>query len=317
MTRSDRTSNPMMKAFLLGGYLWLISYHVAEAANTTSNEITTCASRKPVKETIDGCTKVISLPNIDEPTRRTALLIRGNAYLSANELELASADYVNAQKISYSIDVSFGLGSIYINSGKSDEAIVEFSKIIDAGEGSANVFNHRGMAFENAGKYEEAISDFNKALFLAPNLLGPLNNRAAAYAKQGNWEAATKDIDAVLSKNPDMSVALVNRCAYQAHAGNSKLVFNHATKLNIWTRTTPSSWRTLVLCTMMRADLRKPWITSIKAYDWRPKVPQRCMAEGRQKQSSVDHPIVRQTLPQPSGYNQTSPPFWLRVDLNR
>jgi len=225
MTHSDRTSKAMVKALLLGGYLWLTSHHIAEAANTTGNELTTCVSGKPVKETIEGCTKVMSLPSIDEPTRRAALLIRGNAYYSINELELASTDYVSAQKISYSTDVSFGLGSIYINSGKSDEAIVEFSKIIDAGDGSANVFNHRGMAFENAGKYEEAISDFNKALFLAPDLLGPVNNRAAAYAKQGNWNDAVKDIDTVLAKNPDMPIALVNRCTFQVRAGNADLGF--------------------------------------------------------------------------------------------
>jgi|SRR5665213_488053 len=219
---ADRMIKTVINTILLAGYFSFTDIHFAEAANTPGGE-SACVPGKPANEIIQSCTKLISLPDIDGQARRTALMIRGNTYSSLNETNLAIADYVDAQKIGYSVDVAIGLGGLYINSGKSDEAIIEFSKIIDTGNGNANIFNYRGMAFENAGKYEEAISDFNKSLLLAPNLLGALNNRAAAYAKQGNWDAAVKDIDSVLTKNPDMPVALVNRCAFQERAGKVDL----------------------------------------------------------------------------------------------
>lgn len=190
-----------------------------EAAPTGNEEPTTCVPGKPADEAITGCTKILSLPDIGQPERVRALLIRGDAYSSLNQLTLAAADYESAQKISYSPNVSVVLGRIYVNTGKSDEAIAEFTKIVDVGEATAQIFNLRGAAFQNAGNFDASIADFNKALFLKPDFLMAINNRAAAYAKKGDIQSALKDIDTVLATDPNMPMALVNRCGLLAREG--------------------------------------------------------------------------------------------------
>jgi len=213
----------MLKALCFAGLFLPLCSDVLEAANIPLPEVTACIPGKPPKETVESCTKIMSLPDLDPVARRNAFLIRGTAYYLLNELGLAAADLRSAQNIEATSEVSLSLASLYINAGKSEDAIREFSKVIDAGKATAQIFNGRGAALENAGRYDEAIRDFNEALTLDPNLLMVVNNRAAAYAKQGNYPAAVKDIDAVLAKDPDMPVALLNRCMFQERAGQLAL----------------------------------------------------------------------------------------------
>jgi tetratricopeptide (TPR) repeat protein len=191
----------------------------SRAESQADQTLTTCLPGKPAKEAIEDCTKILALPNLDTPTRVSALLVRGDAYGAINEPVLASKDYEDAQKISYSPNVSIALGATYINLGKSSEAIAEFTKVIDAGLATAQVFNARGAAFQNAGEFDKSIADFDKALFLQPNFLMALNNKAAAYAKKGDNAEALKVIDTLLAENPNMPLALVNRCGLLARDG--------------------------------------------------------------------------------------------------
>ncbi|HEY2007549.1 MAG TPA: tetratricopeptide repeat protein [Rhizomicrobium sp.] len=213
----------MSKNVLLLICLLAFSALAAQAAPTTQEEAAVCVSGKPAKETIAGCTKILSLPTLDSQAHVGALLVRGDAYSLLGDLDIAAADYESAQKISYSPNVSVVLGQIYVNLGKSNQAIAEFTKIVDAGLATAQIFNLRGGAFQNAGDFDASIADFNKALLLKPDFLMAINNRAAAYAKKGDLKAALKDIDAVLAADPNMPMALANRCGLLAKDGNLEL----------------------------------------------------------------------------------------------
>jgi tetratricopeptide (TPR) repeat protein len=191
----------------------------AHAAAGTERDLTTCAAGQPAAKTIEGCTKVLSLPDIAPPTRANALITRGDAYNTIHEWALAVADYKGAQNLEYSPNVAFVIASLDLTIGKNDDAINELTKIVNAGIANAQVFNMRGAAFQNAGKFDASIADFNKVLFLNPNDLTALNNRAAAYAKKGDYAAAVKDLDSVLATNPKMPMALANRCQLLARDG--------------------------------------------------------------------------------------------------
>ena len=179
-----------------------------------------CVPGLPPKQAVDTCTKVLSLPDIDSAMRVHALLLRASAYLATHDLALASVDYETAQKITYSPNVGLALSEIDLNIGKDDEAVNELSKIVDAGNATAQIFNLRGAAFQNTGDFDASIADFNNALLLNPKFLQALTNRAAAYAKKGDYKAAVHDIDIVLTTDPNMPTALVNRCELLAKSGN-------------------------------------------------------------------------------------------------
>lgn len=220
-----------LRNFFAGTYVWLLCLNASQAANIPNGESTSCVPGKPAPETVLACTKIISLPDLPTASLREAHLIRGNAYWAASEWPLATADYEAAQKISWSPDVSTALGGLYVNLGRSDDAIKEYTKIIDAGAGTGLIYNARGAAFQNAGKYDESIADFNRAIDLMPKLLVAVNNRAAAYAKKGDYKSAIKDIDAVLAASPDQSIALVNRCMFlerDGHFDQARPVCEHA-----------------------------------------------------------------------------------------
>src|SRR5215469_16654587 len=184
----------------------------AHAADGTEHELANCAAGQPAAEAIEGCTKALSSPDIDPPTRAKAFITRGKAYITMHEWALAIADLKGAQNIEYSPNVAFAIAGLDSTIGKNDDAIDELTKIINAGFPNALVFNRRGAVFQNAGKFDASIDDFNEALFLNPRDLSSLNNRSAAYFKKGDYAAALKDLDSVLAINPKMPMALANRC---------------------------------------------------------------------------------------------------------
>jgi tetratricopeptide (TPR) repeat protein len=204
----------------------------AAAANAAISTIDspTCVQGKPPEEAIPECTKALSLPDLDATSRRSALITRANAYMSENKAALAIFDLEASEQIAHAPQVALVLGNLYVNVGRSDDAIAEFTKLINSGAGTGIVYNFRGAAFENAGKYDDAIQDFNRALFLMPDYVVALNNRSAAYAKAGNNAAALKDLDEVILKDPNLALAWVNKCTLQERTGDRAAAFKSCDK---------------------------------------------------------------------------------------
>lgn len=216
MTKVGLHRTKRVVQFLIAGAVILTGappVSAAESPKTTNSALTECGPGRSAKDTIDGCTAILSTPGVDNQTRRNALLIRGNAHFATRELAEALSDFRQAQAIADGIDVAYALGSTYVNSGRPNDAIIEYSKVVDAGAATAIVFNARGGAYQNANQLEASIEDFNKALFLNPSMLVAINNRAAAYAKMKNFPAALKDIETILDKEPNMPLALLNKCS--------------------------------------------------------------------------------------------------------
>jgi tetratricopeptide (TPR) repeat protein len=191
-----------------------------KAANEGSQDVPMCDPGKPPADIVAGCTTLLSTPDINISTRASALTRRGNAYIRLGKYTLAVEDFETLQKQQYSAGVAFVLGQLYLNLGREDDAIVEMSKLVDAGIANAQVFSLRGAAYQNAGKYDASIEDFNKVLLLNPKDLTALNNRAAAYSKKGDYKQATKDLDAVLALDPNLAIALASRCEMFAKGGH-------------------------------------------------------------------------------------------------
>lgn len=89
------------------------------------------------------------------------------------------ADYIDAQN---------ALGAIYSTQGKFDEAIAQFSAILEKNPRLARIHNNLGFTFYLQGNYADAVTAFDKAIALEPNNPRTLNNLALAHQKLGNPE---------------------------------------------------------------------------------------------------------------------------------
>ncbi|HNW43726.1 MAG TPA: tetratricopeptide repeat protein [Elusimicrobiales bacterium] len=81
------------------------------------------------------------------------------------------------------------------NAGKGnyDEAIVNYSKVIELDPSKAAAYSLRGSAYSKIGEYEQAIADYSKALALDPGDAGTYLLRSFAYQESGQSEKAQAD----------------------------------------------------------------------------------------------------------------------------
>lgn len=139
------------------------------------------ASSSP-EERISNCNSWID--SAPDALRPKAYYDRGNAYLDAQKLDLAVADYSHA--ISLKPDFK-------------------------------DAWYSRGYARHDLGDYDQAIDDYNTALKLAPEDIDSLYGKAYAYQKKGDLDAAIAGYTAVIRLKPDYPTAYYNRAiAYNA-----------------------------------------------------------------------------------------------------
>lgn len=71
-------------------------------------------------------------------------------------------------------------------------------------------YNNLGTVLIESGRYEDAIILFNRAIELDPNYYDPYNNLGFAYLKSGNYALAKDAIEEALRLNPAMPKAYYN-----------------------------------------------------------------------------------------------------------
>ena len=92
-----------------------------------------------------------------------------------------------------------------------DNAIADYSKIIQMNPDIAGFYNSRGMVYHRKGQYDEAIADFNSAIELSRNVAEFYNNRGATYNDEGRHDKAIADFTKAIELNPKLSRAYNNR----------------------------------------------------------------------------------------------------------
>lgn len=73
---------------------------------------------------------------------------------------------------------------------------------------SANELVDRGNTFMDSGRYDDAIADFTKALAYEPDNLTVLADRGIAYVWKRRFDEAAKDLNVALARDPRNAVAL-------------------------------------------------------------------------------------------------------------
>jgi tetratricopeptide (TPR) repeat protein len=83
-----------------------------------------------------------------------------------------------------------GLGNVYGDLGRQDEAIAAHQRAIELDPTFATPHNNLGVVYSDLGRQDEAIAAFQRAIELDPDFAAPHNNLGSVYRRQGRYEEA-------------------------------------------------------------------------------------------------------------------------------
>jgi tetratricopeptide (TPR) repeat protein len=105
-------------------------------------------------------------------------------------------------------DLHAALGESYFMSGKVENAVEEFQKLIDI-DPSARSYAFMGLCYRQLGRYDEARKYFEEGLKKDPHSTACLFNLGYIDERQGNRAAAEQFFQETLRVNPDDAEALM------------------------------------------------------------------------------------------------------------
>lgn len=101
----------------------------------------------------------------------------------------------------FKAQVLFEKGSKHLINEEIDEAIDDFSKVINIYPTKANPYQARGFAYHKKRLYKEAIKDLNKSYSLDPNNFMAYSIRGDSYSKLERYDKAIQDFTRAISIN--------------------------------------------------------------------------------------------------------------------
>lgn len=136
---------------------------------------------------------------------------RAYCYLSLNDVDKASADFIKLTEIVEKPDNAyFELGAIQSEKGNSEAAIDYYSKAIDANSTEAKYHYQRGLENFKLEKYEAAKDDFTGAIVLDKKFAHAYNDRGSANRMLEKWNEAIMDYKAATMHDNTLLIAYNN-----------------------------------------------------------------------------------------------------------
>jgi tetratricopeptide (TPR) repeat protein len=136
----------------------------------------------------------------------------------------SSSAYELKQKASEK-DYNRGLDSIY--SGKYQQAINDFNKVIEIYPNFAAAYNYRGAAHYKIENHQQAINDFSKAIEIDPKLAEAYFGRGNVFFKLGSYQQSINDYNKALELNPKFIHAYINRGNAFVKLGNRDIAIQN------------------------------------------------------------------------------------------
>jgi eukaryotic-like serine/threonine-protein kinase len=101
------------------------------------------------------------------------------------------------------VEVRVASGKAYLETGKTNEAIVELTKALELAPNSDDAYRRLGGAYLTAGKTEDGIRMHQKAIEVNPYYWLNYNALGATYFQLGNYEKAAEAFQKVIQLEPD------------------------------------------------------------------------------------------------------------------
>jgi tetratricopeptide (TPR) repeat protein len=128
--------------------------------------------------------------------QETVSVATGLAYLEAKQFDEAINEFTKViEKNPSSPEAYYNRGLAYAKKGDTEHAIADYSKAIDLNPRDADTYFNRALAYYKKGAIQEAIDDYTKVIQLDPRQADVYYNRALAYGKKQDYEAAWKDVE--------------------------------------------------------------------------------------------------------------------------
>jgi tetratricopeptide (TPR) repeat protein len=102
--------------------------------------------------------------------------------------------------------VQFRMGYYYQLQGNHEQAIEEFSLVIEPFPQLDSSYSARGDSYAALGEYTLAIADYDAALELTPSFASVLYMRGRVYAATGEIELANADYANAIQQVPDYAL---------------------------------------------------------------------------------------------------------------
>lgn len=149
------------------------------------------------------CTALIESGKLSEENLAKAFALRGFAYRSKGNYDLAIHDFDQAIRLSPDFANAFNnRGLAYDYKGEYDRAIQDFNQAIRLQPDYADAFNNRGLVYGEKRNYSRAIQNFGQAIRLKPGFAEALDNRAGIYVFEGDYDQAIQDYDHAIKVEP-------------------------------------------------------------------------------------------------------------------
>ncbi|MFH1678992.1 MAG: tetratricopeptide repeat protein [Candidatus Omnitrophota bacterium] len=103
--------------------------------------------------------------------------------------------------------MNYIVGKLYMNMGRTAEAIALYEKAIELSPAYADAYNNLGNIYNLIGNKEKAITLLEKAIEINPVYAAYHNNLAAVYYEAGNTEKAIASLKRAIEINPDRAAA--------------------------------------------------------------------------------------------------------------
>ena len=81
-------------------------------------------------------------------------------------------------------------GFAYYNRGRYDEAIADYTRVIELSPKNRLAYFNRGDAYDEKKLYLQAIADYNQAIAIDPQYNDAYFNKAGSCAKAGQYQEA-------------------------------------------------------------------------------------------------------------------------------
>ena len=105
-------------------------------------------------------------------------------------------------------------GFAFDEMGQYQAGIADYTKVLNSQRTDVLCYNNRGYAFYQTNQIGEAVADYNRALELDPGFLSARSNRALALVALERYPQALVDIDRVLAEGATANSSLYNLQGY-------------------------------------------------------------------------------------------------------
>ena len=154
-------------------------------------------------------TEILNSRRLPKSWLAATLYLRGKAYRSSRQFNLAITDYEAATQTDPKMDVAYyELAAAYQGLDQHAKAIPAFGQAIAIKSNNADYYYGRCVSYSWLGKFKEAISDCEAATRLRPGSADMLGSLGRLYEDSGQKARAVETYKLALAINPRQQEAL-------------------------------------------------------------------------------------------------------------